>query len=378
MLAAGLATFNALYTTQAVLPTFVDELGISPSTAALTVSATTAMLAACIVPASVLSERWGRGRVLIVSALLGTAIGLALPWVHSPGALIAVRAVQGALLAGVPAVAMTWLSEEIHPRDLGRAMGIYIAGNTVGGLSGRLIPAGVLEIGSWRWALGTSAAVALAMAIILALTLPRQRNFHPKRLHLRHELRAMINHWSHPRVAVLFAAAFAGMGTFVSVYNYMGFRMVETFGLSEGLVGLVFVMYLAGTWSSARAGAIAERIGRGPAMTAGAVGMLLGVLLLAPAHLGCVLAGLFLFTAAFFVLHSTASSWIGISATRDRAEASSMYLLSYYLGSSVVGWASGLVLGRWHWWGLIIWLCAWCLVLICGSGALTAVSRHRS
>lgn len=54
MLAAGLATFNALYATQALLPTLVDDLDITPTAAALTVSATTGMLAVCIVPMSIL------------------------------------------------------------------------------------------------------------------------------------------------------------------------------------------------------------------------------------------------------------------------------------------------------------------------------------
>ena len=153
MLAFGLAIFNALYATQALLPTLTTELAVSPSTAALTVSAATGALALCVVPASILSEKYGRGRVLVISALGATTLGLALPLAQTAGQLIALRAAQGALIAGTPAVAMTWLSEELDPRDLPGAMGLYIAGNSIGGLSGRLIPAGLLEVTSWRWAM---------------------------------------------------------------------------------------------------------------------------------------------------------------------------------------------------------------------------------
>ena len=159
MLAFGLAIFNALYATQALLPTLTTELTVSPSTAALTVSAATGALALCVVPASILSEKYGRGRVLVVSALGATALGLALPLAQTAGQLIALRAVQGALIAGTPAVAMTWLSEELHPRDLPGAMGLYIAGNSIGGLTGRLTPAALLEVTSWRWALCGAALV---------------------------------------------------------------------------------------------------------------------------------------------------------------------------------------------------------------------------
>nr|WP_237559143.1 MFS transporter [Corynebacterium renale] len=146
MLCAGLATFNALYSTQAILPTFVAELGMDVSHASLLVSAATGALAVCIVPASILSERFGRGTVLITSALAATALGLVIPLFTEPWLLIALRGLQGVLIAGVPAVAMTWIAEEIRPQDVGHAMGIYIAGNTVGGLSGRII-----RPRFWRW-----------------------------------------------------------------------------------------------------------------------------------------------------------------------------------------------------------------------------------
>ncbi|WP_293955378.1 MFS transporter, partial [uncultured Corynebacterium sp.] len=109
MLAAGLATFNSLYCTQALLPTMTAELGITPFESALTVSAATGMLALCIVPASILSEKFGRGKVLIISLILAAVIGLIIPFAPSITTLIALRGLQGALLAGAPAVAMTWL-----------------------------------------------------------------------------------------------------------------------------------------------------------------------------------------------------------------------------------------------------------------------------
>ena len=198
MLAAGLATFNALYATQALLPILVEDLNITPTEAALTVSATTGMLAVCIVPMSILSERFGRGRILIISALAATALGLFIPLAPNAAALIALRGLQGIAIAGVPAVAMTWLAEELDPAALGRAMGLYIAGNTVGGLTGRLIPAGLLEITDWRTALLITAAIALSTAVLMAVLLPRQKNFTPKQIGLRSEIAAMVGHLQNP------------------------------------------------------------------------------------------------------------------------------------------------------------------------------------
>ncbi|MDU0479721.1 MFS transporter [Staphylococcus chromogenes] len=341
MLAVGLATFNGLYCTQALLPTFTTIFGISATTSALTISATTGTMALMIVPASILSEKFGRGRVLVISLILATLTGLAIPLLNDAAWLIALRAIQGACFAGTPAVAMAWLSEEMHPADLPGAMGLYIAGNALGGLFGRLIPAGMMEVANWRWAMGINALFAFAMAVAVGVLLPKQRNFQPRSLRLVAELHIMAKHWKEPRLAALFVIAALALGSSVSIYNYIGFRMIELFNLSEGLVGLLFVMYLAGTWSSARAGTFTRRWGQKPVLLGCAVLMLAPVPLFYVRSLPMILLALFLFTAAFFALHSVASGWVGVIAREHRAEASSMYLFCYYVGSSIFGWLSG-------------------------------------
>ncbi|MEJ5927879.1 MFS transporter [Corynebacterium sp. H128] len=357
MLAVGLATFNGLYCTQALLPTFSEVFSISPTTAALTISAATGMLALCVVPASILSERFGRGRILAGSLIAATAVGLVIPFLSDPNLIIALRGLQGAFFAGTPAVAMAWLSEEIDARDLAGAMGLYIAGNAFGGLLGRIIPSTILEFASWRWAMGINAVFALTMAALVWLLLPAQQHFHAKQLHAKAEVQAMLGHWRNPRLAALFILPLLAMGTFVSVYNFLGFRMIQLFGLSEGLVGLLFIMYLAGTWSSARAGSMVKRWGRGPVVLSMALLMLAALPVLNSGHLSVILLALFIFTASFFALHSTASSWVGILATEHRAEASSMYLFCYYVGSSIIGWLSGMVMHI-GWFQFTMWLSA--------------------
>lgn len=376
MLAVGLAIFNTLYATQALLPTLVEDMGITPTEAAWTVSAATGALAICVVPASILSEKFGRGRVLIISALAATLLGLLLPLAQDATQLIALRALQGAMVAGTPAVAMAWLSEEIHEDDLPGAMGIYIAGNTIGGLTGRLIPAGLLEFTTWRWALLGSGIAALAFAVVMALLLPRQRNFTPKSISPKHEFQAMVGHLTNPRLVLLYLTAFVGMGTFVSLYNFFGFRMVDYFGLAPSLVGLVFLMYLSGTWSSAQAGTFIRVFGRGKVVLAGAILMLAGAAMCATSNLWLAIAGLFVFTASFFAMHSTASGWVGQIATTNRAEASSMYTFSYYAGSSLVGAATGWVFEQVTWGGFIATLSGVLVALIVVAVGLALGERR--
>lgn len=378
MLLVGLAIFSSLYATQALLPTLTREMGIDPSTAALTVSAATGALAVCVVPASILSEKFGRGRVLVISALAATALGLTLPLAQSIEQLVVLRSLQGALLAGTPAVAMAWLSEELDERDLAGAMGLYIAGTSVGGLTGRLIPAFMLEVTDWRWALATSAAVSLALAVAAAILLPEQRNFRPKAsIRPGAEVRAVTGHLRNPRLVGLVATAFIAMGVFVSMYNFFGFRAINDFGLAPSLAGLTYVMYLSGTWSSARAGSFVSRFGRGRVVLAAAVLMLTGALIGSSGNLIVTLVGLLIFTASFFALHSTASGWVGLIAEKDRAEASSLYVFCYYMGSSLLGAATGQAFEALPWAGFVAVLAAMLGALIAIAVAL-AVAEKRS
>ncbi|CAM3202414.1 MFS transporter [Corynebacterium gottingense] len=378
MLLVGLAIFSSLYATQALLPTLTREMGIDPSTAALTVSAATGALAVCVVPASILSEKFGRGRVLVISALAATALGLTLPLAQSIEQLVVLRSLQGALLAGTPAVAMAWLSEELDERDLAGAMGLYIAGTSVGGLTGRLIPAFMLEVTGWRWALATSAAVSLALAVATAILLPEQRNFRPKAsIRPGAEVRAVAGHLRNPRLVGLVATAFIAMGVFVSMYNFFGFRAINDFGLAPSLAGLTYVMYLSGTWSSARAGSFVSHFGRGRVVLAAAVLMLTGALIGSSGNLIVTLVGLLLFTASFFALHSTASGWVGLIAEKDRAEASSLYVFCYYMGSSLLGAATGQAFEALPWAGFVAVLAALLGALIAIAVAL-AVAEKRS
>src|SRR5271166_6049788 len=103
---AGLASFTAMYCTQALLPALSTYYRITPATAALTISLTTGMLALSIIPASVLSERYGRITVMLTSGVLSSVIGLVLPLSPTLGVLLVGRALQGVALAGIPAVAM--------------------------------------------------------------------------------------------------------------------------------------------------------------------------------------------------------------------------------------------------------------------------------
>lgn len=373
--AAGMATFMTLYYVQGLLPVFSEHYGVSPASSALAVSVTTGLLAFAIVPASVLSERYGRIRVMTVSAVTATLLGLVLPWSPSFELLLAGRALQGLLCAGVPAVAMAYLAEEIDGRSLGRAMGTYIAGTTIGGLVGRMIPTLAADLIAWQWALELASLVALGFAVAFARLVPRSTHFVPQRVAPRQTLRNLAGHLRDVPLLCLFGLAFVLMGGFVTVYNFLGYRLIGApFNLPVALAGLVFMLYLAGTASSAAAGRMSDSWGRSRVLAASIVVMIAGLSLSLPDWLPTVVIGILLFTAGFFAAHSVASSWVGARATEHRAEASSLYLLGYYLGSSFVGALGGVAFTVAGWVGVAGYVAAFLAVAV----ILTFVLVRRS
>ncbi|MBF6172283.1 MFS transporter [Nocardia blacklockiae] len=379
LFAAGLTTFASMYSAQALLPSLSTAFAATPARAALAVSLTTGLLALAIVPVSVLSGRFGRTRVMVTSAVVSSAVGLLLPFSPTLELLLAGRAIQGLALAGVPAVAMAYLAEEIGTDGLGAAMGVYVSGTTLGGLAGRLLPAFTLEVASWRWAGAAVAVAAAGCTVWFVRSLPASRRFVPRPLGIRSLAADLAGQLRHGTLLALFGLAFVLMGGFVSMYNFLGYRLIrEPFGLSAATAGLVFLMYLSGTVTSALAGRLADRHGRARVLVISVATMAAGLVGTLPDRLPLVLLGVLLCTAGFFGAHSVASGWVGAAATGNRATASSLYLFAYYLGSSLVGGAAGIAYS-WHGWAGLVGYVGVLLVaagVLAGGLALAARSRR--
>lgn len=374
---AGIATFAQLYSAQAVLPQISADLSVEPATAALSVSAATLGLALAVIPWSIVADRIGRVPAMATGVLTATVIGLVAPLSGEIAVLLALRFAEGVALGAVPAVALAYLSEEVEGRHAATAAGSYIAGTTVGGLLGRIVSGIVGEVGGWQVGILSVAAFCAAAAALFLWLTPRAQGFVPGRLRadrgpgILERLRAPLRS---PLQWALYAQGFLLMGAFVAVYNYLGFHLsAEPFDLPSWLITLLFLAYLAGTVSSPWAGGLASRIGRFPVLL-GSIGvMVLGAGLLLVPIAGVVLGGLLLFTAGFFGAHAVASGWTPVAAgPASRAQASSLYYFAYYAGSSLFGWALGLVFGGASW----SWFVA-AVVAMCAAAALAAWSALR-
>ncbi|GDX06432.1 MFS transporter [Buttiauxella sp. A111] len=353
LFSAGLATFALLYCVQPILPVLSHEFGVSPASSSVSLSVSTAMLAIGLLFTGPLSDAIGRKPVMVTALLLASSCTLLSTMMTSWQGILVMRALIGLSLSGVAAVGMTYLSEEIHPSVVAFSMGLYISGNAIGGMSGRLLSGVLTDFFNWRIAVAGIGCFALASALMFWKILPESRHFRPSSLRPKTLFINFRLHWRDPGLPLLFAQGFLLMGAFVTLFNYIGYRLMQgPWYLSQAVVGLLSVVYLIGTWSSPKAGAMAAKFGRGPVMIFSTAVMLLGLVLTVFSPLVIIFIGMLLFSAGFFAAHSVASGWIGPRAKRAKGQASSLYLFSYYLGSSLAGTFGGIFWHQFGWAGV--------------------------
>jgi YNFM family putative membrane transporter len=350
---AGFVTFVTLYDVQPLLPLFAQEFGVSPAVSSLPLSFSTIALALGMLIAGTVSETLGRRRVMTAALFLTSLLAMATYFSHSFESLLMLRLLQGLALAGVPSVAMAYLGEEMDARSIGHAMGLYISGNALGGMTGRIGSALLCRYIPWHSAIALIGVISLLLTLLFLKSLPPSTNFHQRPFRVRYLFTSLFQHLRDPGLLCLYALAFLSMGGFISLYNYIGFRLLAApYNLSHFQVSLIFLVYLLGSFSSGIVGSLIHRFGR-PFMIRLTLSVMLGgTVLTLSGSLPVIVAGVGIFTCGFFSAHAIASSWVGRRARTAKAQASSLYLFSYYLGSSISGTAGGLFWVNFGWNGV--------------------------
>jgi YNFM family putative membrane transporter len=373
LFAAGLATFGLLYCVQPLMPVFSAHYGISAAASALSLSVTTGVLAFAMLFAGGVSDAWGRKSVMVASLLSSAVLVILTALMPNWYALLTIRTLLGLTLSGLPAVAMTYLTEEMHAESIGLGMGLYISGSAVGGMSGRLISGVVADYFGWRAGVAVVGVMGLICGLIFWQALPASRYFRPQELQWRALFSRFAGMFRDPGLPWLFAEGFLLLGAFVTIYNYLGYRLLAPpYNLSQTVVGLIFAIYLVGTFSSAWMGHLAGKLGRRKVLWTAFALMLFGVACTMMISLWLIILGITAITFGFFGGHSIVSSWVGRRGGAAKAQASSMYLFSYYMGSSVAGASGGLFYAADGWLGVALFVGA--LVV---AGLLIALRLYR-
>lgn len=353
----GFATFALLYFVQPILPLLSADFNVSPATASLALSLSTGLMALGLLITGPISDAIGRKNVMVIALTCAALFTLLSSIMQSWQGILIARALVGLSLSGVAAVAMTYLSEEIHPSYVALSMGLYISGNSIGGMSGRLMTGVIADYFSWRVAVVILGTLALVAAIGFWRLLPPSQHFRATSLKPKNLWVNLHLHFRDKGLPWLFVEGFVLMGGFVTMYNYIGYRLLEApYYFSQSTVGFLSIIYLTGTYSATKTGSLIQKYGLGNILIAAIGMMLVGILVTLHSNVWIVLFGMTLLTTGFFAAHSVASSWVGRRAKRARGQASSLYLFSYYAGSSIAGTVGGIFWASYGWNGVALFI----------------------
>lgn len=363
----GFLTFALLYTAQPLLPVLAEAFGVGAAQSALAMSLSTVTLALTIFWGTIRPSRLDRRHLMLaalLAALLFNALAaLSTSWLQ----LLACRALLGLFLGAVPATAMAYVADTVPSARLATTMGLYVAGTATGGMTGRIGIGFLAEAFGWRTGLLGLSALALAVLGLLAWSLAGGAPAVPGAASAAaggSPWRAIGRHARLPRLILCGGLA---SGIFVAAYNYAAFRLMRPpFELGAGQIGLIFGCYLFGVMSSSLSGGWVARWGAVRVLLAACALTAVGVVTSLAERLDVFVIGMALMTAGFFALHAVCSGWVGKEAGPHKAQATGLYLLSYYIGSSMAGYTGG-----WLWmhggWTLL------CVGLLAGVAAFVVL-----
>ncbi len=365
---AGFSTFSLLYGVQPLLPEFASSFGLTAAGASAAVSSATGPMAIALLFAPIIANLIGRRAIILSSLSLAALLGVVVAATHSWSLFLVLRGLSGIALAGVPAIAMAYIAEEVEPAAVPQLMGRYIAGVAFGGMFGRVGVAWVAHAADWRIALGVMGGCGLVAAGLFAACAPAAGAGTRSRVSPATEVRSYRAAVADPALNLLYLESFLVMGAFVSLFNFIGFKLSEPpFALGQAEIGTLFLLYLFGSVSSLFFGRMASRLGFGRVLWRPVLIVLVGTLVTLSNTLWVIVIGVGIATIGFFGAHSVASSWVSHRAGVLRGHASALYLVAYYLGSSVLGTLSGVAWDRGGWSAVVLFVGALCMMALIAS-----------
>ena len=108
--------FANVYVTQPLLPMLADNFAVSALEAGWSFTATTLMLGLSLLIYGPLSDALGRRPIMLISMAGATLVTIALSFTESFSSLLLLRALQGLLLGGLPAIAIAYMGDEFSKK----------------------------------------------------------------------------------------------------------------------------------------------------------------------------------------------------------------------------------------------------------------------
>lgn len=352
---AGFTIFSVLYSVQPLMPFFVHHYHVTPTIASLTLSVSTFVMAISLMFFGALSEVMGRKPIMIFSVIAVSFLSLLQPFAPNFTLFLIVRFAQGFVLAGLPAIAMAYISEEVHPRSITSAIGLYISGNALGGAFGRIFTGTIAGLYGYQVGLISIAIISCIAAILFSLLIPNSSHFTKSPLQIKPLIASYRQHLTNKDLIKPFMLGFLFLGSNIAMFNYIGFELIAPpYNISTTFVSFIYLLFLLGMVASMMSGKLTETFGRHHTMKFAVMLYLLGIAITLLPFAIFKIIGLACAVFGFFSGHALASSLVGSIANHHKAQATSLYLLFYYVGSSVGSTVGGLCYDFAGWYGVAL------------------------
>lgn len=353
----GVSVFAQLYNYQPLLSEITHFFAVTPAESSYLVSASTFGMAIGLLLFAFIADRYPRKDVMLFSLVTSTLLTLSSVFVYDFALLININFIKGICISGVSAVTLAYLAEEIDSKSIGTAISFYLAGNTFGGMFGRIIAALVSGWFNWQVAVLTIGLLAFSIAIVFYYIFPESHFFQPQKIKFNKKIRQMRSIFRNKRILAMYAVAICLMGTFVSIYNYLGFKLeAAPYHLPHYIIALIFLMYAFGIVGNLVAGRLSDRYAAKNILLLALSLLLLGLGLMYIVNLFVILVGLTIFTIAFFSGHTIASRVVTQLGGKAKSSATALYWFFYYMGSTLIGSSTGFFINTNNWGGFFITL----------------------
>lgn len=349
----SMVAFGAEYCVQPIIPLLADTFSLNPATASLAVSCGTGGMAIAMLLIAEFAKRLPRKEVMSLALIVAAILAIVMALSDYFGLILVLRLCQGCLLAGFPALATAYINEEFDLAIVGTVVGIYVSGTSVGGLAGRVLLSYLTDIFSWRPALAMLGILYAIMGIIFLMILPKANHVIDKKAPIS-GLGEFQKLFSNKRLMAIYAIAFMIIGPFVCAYNFISYVLLaEPYSLNQTAVGLFYLLYLVGTFSSTFMGRLSDRLESGKTVLISIICMLLGITVSLYPSLWGIILGMGLLTYGFFGAHASAISWSCKVDKSDKARITALYMFFYYIGSSLIGSGGGFFYSLAGWGGIV-------------------------
>ncbi len=353
---AGFCAFFNLFVTQPILPLLARIFHASKAGVSLTVTAATFGVAIAAPFAGVISDRLGRRRVIVWSAVVLSLTTILSATAGSLEWLVFWRFLQGLATPGVFAVTVAYINDEWPKERAASAVGAYVSGTILGGFGGRMVSGTVAEFLAWPWIFVIVGTASLLISWLIARGLPPER---ATVAGCSEVLRPAWEHLKNRRLLATFVSGFCVLFTMIALFTYATFHLADPpFRLSPGQLGAIFFVYLAGAAVTPTAGRAIDRYGHRPVVLAATVLGVLGALATLVPTVPTILLGLTLGSCGVFIAHSAAVSHVGVVAGHARALAVGMYVSFYYTGGSFGSTGPAWIWDAYGWTGCVVLLVA--------------------